>query len=99
MSYSCNQKRKIRRQLERNRAKRTVPRPKVEPTHNPSKVIAEMARAEGAHTGKKVRYWDYIKQNYKKFGGPQAIRIPMALVVEEIDREKAEKRRARRAAQ
>ena len=99
MSYSFSQKRKAKRAELRKYPARAVAPGKQTQSNNPSLIISRMAKAEGARTGKKIEYWEYIKKNYKKFGGPAPIRVPMAMVVEEIDREKAEKRKARRAAQ
>ncbi len=94
MSYSFNQKRKAKRRKLRETEHRTAAVPKgTPPNPNPSRVISLMAQAESSQSEKHIRYWDYIRKNYKRFGGPAPIRVEMAQVVAEIDRVKAEKRK------
>lgn len=92
MSYSFRQKRKANRKKERAKSKMPGVLPKEPESYNPSKIISQLARAEG------MTYWDYLKKNHHKIGGPSVIRVKIAQVVEEQDRIKAAKREAKRRA-
>ena len=44
----------------------------------------------------KQQYWDFIKENYAKFGGPAIRRIEMGVLAAFLDQRKAEKRQLKR---
>lgn len=93
MSYAFRQKRKALARIRREKeaSLKSVARPaKKSNITNPSKIISMMAKKE------KQQYWDYIRENHEKFGGPAIRRVEMAAIVAFLDQRKA-KRRAVRA--
>ena len=93
MSYTFRQKRKAAAVLRRMKEAVLVsaPRPaRRSEIKNPSKIISMMAGE------KKQGYWQFIKENHAKFGGPAIIRVEMAAIVAFQDQKKAEKRQEKR---